>query len=86
VPNVIEPAASIFGAEYNRFLPNVGSHLPMPQKNHDPDYRKSSELLMYNVFVFNNSTSIQARELGHAYLILSHIFTMYVSTIRIYNV
>jgi len=70
VPNVIEFAASIFGAECNRLLPNDGGHLPMPQINHNSDYRKSSELLMYNVFVFNNSTSIQARELGHAYLIL----------------
>jgi len=70
VPNVIELAASIFGAECNRFLPNVGSHLPMPQKNHDPDYRKSSEVDVQYFCLFNNSTSIQAGELGHAYMIL----------------
>jgi len=59
----------------------------MPQKNHDPDYRKSSEPLTYNFSIFfNNSTPTQAGELGHAYMILCHIFTMYVSTIRIYTV
>jgi hypothetical protein len=50
---VTELAASIFGAEGNRFIPNVASHLPMPQKNHDPGYRKSFKQLLYNFFVFS---------------------------------
>jgi hypothetical protein len=76
VPNVIEIAASIFQAECNRFLPNVGSHLPMPPKNHDPDYRKSSETLTYNFFIFfNNFTPIQAGELGQAYInFMTHFY------------